>query len=183
MTPSHLPEVAVYIATSLDGYIAREDGGLDWLPPIGAGEDYGYQAFMASVDTLVMGRHTFEKVLSMGWWPYAGKRIVVLSSTSPAVPEERKSSVEVLSMEPAHLLHHLSASGTRKIYIDGGRTIQRFLQAGLISEMIITTVPVLIGSGIRLFGALDEDVALEHVETTVYGDGLVQSRYRVLGRT
>ena len=181
MPRTDLPEAAAFIATSLDGYIAREDGRLDWLEGWGGEGDHGYAAFMASIDTLVMGRKTFEQVLGFGSWPYAGKRVVVLSSRPLAVPEGLRPSVEVQSLEPADLMRRLAASGTRRVYVDGGQTIQRFLRAGLIGEMIITRVPVLIGAGIPLFGHLDEDVALEHVETEAFASGLVQSRYRVVG--
>ena len=175
-----LPEAAVFIATSLDGFIAREDGDLDWLLSRGGDGDHGYHDFMASIDTLVMGRNTFEKVLTFDAWPYEGKRVVVLSSGSPAVPDTLRSSVEVLSFEPEDLLRHLSTSGARRIYVDGGQTIQRFLRAGLIHELVITRAPVLIGSGKSLFGPLEGDVELKHVETKAFSDGLVQSRYHVV---
>ena len=174
-----LPEAAVFIATSLDGFIAREDGALDWLPQPSAEDDYGYTDFMASVDALVMGRKTFETVLTFGVWPYGKRRVVVLSSGAPAVPEARRSSVEVLALEPADLLRRLGDDGVRRVYVDGGQTIQRFLRVGLIGELVLTRVPVLIGSGIPLFGELAEDVALEHVATQAFPNGLVQSRYRI----
>lgn len=180
MSEADLPEAAVFIATSLDGFIAREDGSLDWLLGQSGGTDHGYQDFIASIDTLVMGRNTFEKVLTFGSWPYAEKRVVVLSSGSPTVPEELSPSVEVLSLEPPDLMSHLSETGTRRVYVDGGQTIQRFLRAGLIHELTITRVPVLIGSGIPLFGRLEDDVELEHAETKAFSSGLVQSRYRVV---
>ncbi len=183
MPPTELPEAAVFIATSLDGFIARESGDLDWLfrrDGDGGDEDHGYHDFMASMDVLVMGRHTFEKVLTFGSWPYTGTRVVVLSSGSPAVPEELLPRVEVLALEPAELMRRLAESGAKRIYVDGGRTIQRFLAEGLVHELIITRVPVVIGSGIPLFGPLNKDVVLQHVETKTYVDGLVQSRYRVV---
>ena len=183
MPANQLPEAAVFIAVSLDGYIAREDGSLDWLDGRndGGAGDYGYTDFMASIDTLVMGRKTFEKVLEFGAWPYAGQRVVVLSSGSPPVPDELASDVELFSLEPEALLRHLGATGTRRAYVDGGQTIQRFLRAGLIQEMIITRIPVLIGSGLPLFGDVPEDIELEHVGTHAFANGLVQSRYRVVG--
>lgn len=183
MAATKLPEAAVFIATSLDGYIAREDGSLDWLLSRDESEesDYGYADFMASVDTLVMGRKTFETVRGFGVWPYATKRVVVVSSGAPTVPGELKPAPEVLALAPEDLLRYLGESGSRRVYVDGGQTIQRFLRAGLIHELIITRVPVLIGSGRPLFGELPGDVELAHVETQVFANGLVQSRYRVAG--
>lgn len=181
MPDPSLPRAAVFIAASIDGYIAREDGDLDWLHGEGDGGDHGYADFMASIDTLVMGRKTFEKVLTFDAWPYGSKRVVVLSSGAPAVPDDLESKVEVLSLEPEPLLRYLGSTGTESVYVDGGVTVQRFLRAGLIQELILTRVPVLIGSGIPLFGDLAEDVRLEHVETQAFSNGLVQSRYRVVG--
>ncbi|MEM1126040.1 MAG: dihydrofolate reductase family protein [Bacteroidota bacterium] len=184
MNSASLPDAAVFIATSLDGYIAREDGALDWLLHYEAaeGEDHGYADFMATIDTLVMGRKTFEKVLTFGAWPYQSTRVVVLSARGVEVPEALASRVEVLALEPAALLQHLGATGSRRVYVDGGQTIQRFLQAGLIREMIITRAPVLIGTGIPLFGVLSQDLNLEHMSTQAFANGLIQSRYRVLER-
>lgn len=174
------PTVAVFIATSLDGYIARPDGTLDWLPPIPeTGDDYGYHAFMADVDALVMGRNTYEVILSFGPWPYAGKRVVVLSTSQPPVPAELATAVEVTAAAPEALLARLAAEGVRKVYLDGGRTIQGFLAAGLVDELIVSRVPVLLGAGIPLFGPLEHDIALDHLTTKAHPSGLVQSRYRV----
>jgi dihydrofolate reductase len=174
---------SVFIATSLDGFIARRDGDIDWLTAPGgaeAGEDYGYQAFIDSVDTLVVGRNTYELVLSFDAWPYAGKRVVVLSHGAPPVPEHLSGSVEIMSGQPAEVVRRLSESGARHLYVDGGRTIQGFLRAGLIQEMTITRIPILIGQGIPLFGRLDRDVRFEHIQTKAYPNGFVQSRYRAV---
>ena len=180
MTKPDLPRASVYIATSLDGFIARTDGSIDWLPPMSAEEDYGYGDFIATVDTMVLGRKSFEKVLTFGSWPYPDHlRIVVLSSGTPTVPDELAQVVEVMDLEPVECLRQLGATGTRHVYVDGGVTIQRFLRAGVIQNITVTTVPVLIGSGLCLFGELANDITLTHLETTAYPDGLVQSRYRV----
>lgn len=181
MPETPLPEAVVYTAASLDGFIARPDGSIDWLPtePLPDGGDYGYADFVATIDTHVMGRNTFEQVLTFGAWPYAGKRFVVLSRGSVDVPEALQAQVEVLDLEPAALLAHLGATGTRRIYVDGGVTIQRFLRAGLIRELILTRIPVLLGSGIPLFGDVPQDIPLEHVQTRTFANGLVQSRYRI----
>jgi dihydrofolate reductase len=172
-------KISVFIATSLDGYIAREDGRIDWLPvpDPDAGEDYGYKAFMATVDAIVMGRATFETVLGFGVWPYAGKRVVVLSSRPLGIPETFPGVVEQLSGSPADVAAALSSSGVQQVYLDGGKTVQGFLAAGLVDRLIITRIPVLIGSGLPLFGPLANDVALRHVATRAYPSGFVQSEY------
>ena len=178
-------KVSVYIATSLDGFIARENGDLDWLPGSDGeegNEDLGYQDFMDSVDVLVMGRKTYEKVLSIGKWPYREKHVVVLSSTLTQVPNELAATVEIRSGTPAKIVRELEISGAKHIYVDGGTTIHSFLRAGLIQEIIITKVPVLVGSGISLFGNLDKDIRLGHIETNSYESGLVQSRYMVINQ-
>jgi dihydrofolate reductase len=174
---------SVFIATSLDGFIARSDGGIDWLEnPLDtiAGEDYGYQAFFASVDALLMGRKSYEKVLTFGSWPYPEKKVFVLSSGSPKVPEHLAGQVETMSGTPAEVLERLAYAGIRHIYVDGGKTIQGFLQAGLINEMTITQIPVLIGNGLPLFGSLDHDVRLQHLETKAYPNGFVQNKYSII---
>lgn len=187
-------KVSVYIATSLDGFIAREDGALDWLPGSGedesaegesgegesGDEDYGYYEFMKSVDVLVMGRNTYEMVLSFGDWPYGDKRVVVLSSKPLQIPDNLAQTVEASAKSPPDLAKQLEESGARHLYIDGGKTIQGFLNADLIDELIITTIPVLIGSGIPLFGPLTRDKKLRHIETRSFKNSFVQSKYQVL---
>jgi dihydrofolate reductase len=168
---------SVFIGTSLDGFIARANGDLDFLPP-GGGEPHGYDEFMATVDALVIGRKTFETVLAFDTWPYGEKPVFVLS-TSELAPAPPGAVVEHMSGEPAEIVSQLAARGIGHIYVDGGITIQRFLQAGLIQRLIITRVPVLIGAGIPLFGALERDIALRHVATRQYQSGLVQSEYVV----
>ena len=170
-------KASVFVGTSLDGFIARANGGLDFLPP-GGGEPHGYDELMATVDALVIGRNTFETVLTFKTWPYGEKRVVVLSSRPLATPP-RGAAVERMSGAPADIVSHLAARGIQHIYVDGGITIQRFLQAGLIQRLIITRVPVLIGAGVPLFGPLQHDIALEHVATRQYASGLVQSEYVV----
>ena len=172
-------KASVFIGTSLDGFIARTNGDLDFLPP-GGGEPHGYDEFMATVDALVVGRKTFEKVLTFDTWPYGEKPVFVLSA-HPLAPTPLGAVVERMSGAPADILSQLAARGIRHVYVDGGITIQRFLQAGLIQRLIITRVPVLIGDGIPLFGSLQRDVPLEHVATRQYASGLVQSEYVVAG--
>lgn len=167
---------SVFIGTSVDGFIARTNGGLDWLPE-GGGEPHGYNEFIASVDAIVIGRNTFETVLGFDVWPYGDKRVVVLSSHSLDLSMVKDGVVEQLSGPPAEIVTKLAARGIDHLYIDGGITIQRFLRAGLIKRLIITRVPVLIGSGVPLFGTLPRDVRLRHVATRQYPSGLVQSEY------
>jgi dihydrofolate reductase len=169
---------SVFVGTSVDGFIARPDGKLDFLPE-GGGEPHGYTEFMASVDTLVIGRKTFETVLAFDEWPYGQKRVVVLSSRPVDSSTVRSGVVEHMAGEPAEIAAKLAASGAQHLYIDGGITIQGFLRAGLIQRLIVTRVPVLIGAGIPLFGALPHDVRLRHVATRHYPSGLVQSEYQI----
>jgi dihydrofolate reductase len=170
---------SVFIATSVDGFIARPNGALDWLPE-GGGEPHGYDEFIATVDAIVIGRKTFETVLTLGPWPYGDKRVVVLSSQSVDFSAAR-GVVEQMGGPPAQIASQLAASGAHHLYVDGGITIQRFLNAGLIQRLVITRVPVLLGDGIPLFGTLPHDVRLRHVATRPFPSGLVQSEYVVAG--
>ena len=169
---------SVFIGTSVDGFIARPNDDLDFLPE-GGGEPHGYNEFIASVDAIVIGRKTFEKVLTFGAWPYGEKRVVVLSSRPVDLSAARGGVVEQMAGAPADIVSQLGARGVHNLYIDGGITIQRFLRAGLIQRLIITRVPVLIGEGVPLFGALPHDIRLRHVATRHYPSGLVQSEYEV----
>lgn len=171
-------QASVFIATSLDGFIARANGGLDWLPP-GGGEEHGYDAFIATVDALVIGRNTFETVLSFDPWPYGTKPVFVLTTRPLPVPAPVGALVERMSGDPLDIVAQLAARGVRHIYVDGGITIQRFLEAGLIQRLTITRIPVLLGTGIPLFGPVSRDIALRHVATRQYASGLVQSEYVV----
>jgi dihydrofolate reductase len=168
---------SVFVGTSLDGFIARTDGALDFLPP-GGGEPHGYEEFMATVDALVIGRKTFETVLTFDGWAY-GKKPVFVLSRGPLAPAPAGAVVERIAGAPADILAELASRGFQHVYVDGGVTIQRFLRAGLIHRLVITRIPVLIGTGISLFGALQHDIALKHVATREYASGLVQSEYLV----
>jgi dihydrofolate reductase len=174
-------KVSVYIATSLDGFIARADGDVSWLDPYSqdADQDYGFGEFFGSVDCLVMGRATFEKVLSFDAWGYRSKRVVVLSHGEVAIPEGIAASTESMSGSPVEVVERLAARGYKHLYIDGGATIRGFLAAKLVDALILTRVPLLLGSGISLFGDLAEEILLEHVSTRQFPTGLVQSEYRV----
>jgi dihydrofolate reductase len=168
---------SVFVGASVDGFIARRNHDLDFLPD--EPEPHGYDEFMASVDVIVIGRNLFEKVLSFGGWAYGKKRVVVLSS-KPIDLSAIDGVVEQMCGEPAEIVARLDASGATHAYIDGGITIQRFLRAGLIQRLIVTRVPVLIGDGVPLFGPLANDVRLRHVSTRHFPSGLVQSEYELV---
>jgi dihydrofolate reductase len=171
---------SVFVGTSVDGFIARPSGDFDFLPE-GGGEPHGYNEFIASIDAIVIGRKTFEKVLTFDAWPYSDKRVVILSSRPLDLSMVAGGVVEQMAGLPAEIVSQLAARGVHHLYIDGGITIQRFLRAGLIHRLIITRVPVLIGEGIPLFGTLPRDIRLRHVATRQYASGLVQSEYEVAG--
>jgi dihydrofolate reductase len=171
--------VSVFIGTSVDGFIARQNGSYDFLPE-GGGEPHGYDEFMASVDTLVIGRKTFEAVLALPAWPYGGKNVVVLSSKPVDFSGVKGNMIQQMEGSPAAIVATLAAEGAQHVYVDGGITIQRFLRDGLVQRLIITRVPVLIGEGIPLFGSLPQDLRLRHVATRQYKSGLVQSEYHVI---
>lgn len=177
-------KASVFIATSLDGFIAREDGDIEWLTAYGEptqdSEDYGYKEFMDTVDVLVMGRNSYEKVLAFGDWPYGKKQVVVLSSKSVAIAEEIADTVEWMSGSPQEIVQKLAERGAKHLYVDGGKTIQGFLNEGLINQLIITQIPILLGRGIPLFGPLKNDIRLKHIQTRTFENGLVQSSYEVI---
>ena len=178
---------SVYIATSLDGFIARPDGDIDWLhrPAYAAsdGGDLGYGDFIKSVDILVMGRKSFEKVLSFSEWPYEKTPVVVLSSQNLAIPGHLQGKVRVENLAPKKLVAQLECEGAKHLYIDGGTTIQTFIKAGLIDEITITRIPIILGSGIPLFGSLEVELPLVHRGTKSYSNGFVQTTYQVIYAT
>ncbi len=170
-------KLSVFVGTSLDGFIARRNGEYDFLPA-GGGEPHGYDEFMASVDTILIGRNTFEVVLKLPSWPYGDKRVVVLSHR-PVNLSGITGRIEQMSGEPAHIAQKLKASRAKHVYVDGGITVQEFLRAGQIHYLTITRVPVLIGDGIPLFGSVPQDIKLRHISTRQYKSGLVTSEYEV----
>jgi dihydrofolate reductase len=175
---THPIKTSVFVGTSLDGFIARTNGEYDFLSPWER-EEHGYAEFFASVDTLVIGRNTYDTVAAFPDWPYGTKPVIVLS-TRPLEPlPPPRAVVERMAGTPDEVVARLAARGAKHVYVDGGVTIQRFLAAGLIERLIITRVPVLIGTGIPLFDALPRDVKLRHVATRAYESGLVQSEYLV----
>ena len=144
-------KASVFVGISLDGFMARENGSFDFLPE-GGGEPHGYDEFMASVDALVIGRNTFEVCRSFPAWPYGPKPVFVLS-TRELGPVPAGAVVERMAGDPAEIVARLTERGVAHAYVDGGLTIQRFLAAGLIQRPSSRACPVLVGSGIPLFGA------------------------------
>lgn len=170
----------VYIATSLDGYIADKNGGLDWLhsTPNPDQVDFGWAEFIDSIDALIMGRTTFETVCGFGGdWPYP-RPVFVLSNTMTGIPADYREKASVVNGPLPALVHSLNAQGYKRLYIDGGQTIQSFLKDDLIDELIITQMPVLLGGGSPLFGELASAMPLEHLGTQVHLNAMVQSHYR-----
>jgi dihydrofolate reductase len=175
--------VSVYVATSLDGFVARTDGSLDWLDEANSAvpenEDCGFRAFMELVDVLVMGRKTYEKVLSFGQWPYGETPVVVLSRNRISFPPGLPDIVTHSAETPEELLKRFSGGGVRHIYIDGANTIQRFLAKDLVDEITVTIIPVILGNGLPLFAPTADDIRLAHMHTTVYDFGYIQTTYAV----
>src|SRR5262245_27561880 len=171
------PRCSVFIATSLDGYIAREDGRIDWLETANRsatpGGDFGYAAFFSTVDALVMGRGAFETVIRFPEWPYGEKPVYVVRRTLEHLPSNVPASVSLSAESPVELVTRLHGEGRRHLYVDGGRTIQGFLAAGLIDELTITVIPVLLGSGRPLFGRVWADVSLQLVASRSFECGYV----------
>lgn len=170
----------VYIGTSLDDCIAAADGGLDWMSYVSVpdGNDLGFSEFMQLVDAVVMGRNTFETLIGFGvGWHYP-KPGIILSTTMRSVPDDFGEHVQIAAGSPAEIVDVARRSGYENLYIDGGQTVQRFLRDDLIDEMIITTIPILLGGGIPLFGELDEPMGFELVDTEVLLDQLVKRHYR-----
>ncbi|MCG8567454.1 MAG: dihydrofolate reductase family protein [Desulfobacterales bacterium] len=178
------PKISAYIATSLDGFIARTDGNIDWLEKANArlprGEDCGFHQFLDTVDTLIMGRKTFEKILTFHEWPYGTTPIIVLSRHPDPLPEGIPDTVTHSSESPPELVKRLAHDGVKHIYVDGGLTIQGFLEADQVDEITITTIPILLGEGISLFGPLEKDIRLGHMDTHAYDFGFVQTKYAVI---
>lgn len=177
MTSGHM-----FMAMSLDGFVARDDFGLDWLMKQKTdGENHGHEAFMESVDGLVMGSGSFRTALTFGAWPYE-KSVVVLSKTLKPkdIPDKLRDRVRISEQTPRQAMASLSEQGWQRAYVDGGKIIQSFMREGLIDDMTVTIVPILIGAGKRMFGALDADIDLHLLDAKSFPSGLVTSRYRVL---
>lgn len=174
---------SVFIAASIDGFIARPDGDIEWLhrPKYESSGLNGitYDSFIATVDALVMGRKTLEKVLSFPEWPYEGTPVIALSHKTLEIPVHLQGKVEVLAVDVSTLVEQLAERGMKHLYIDGGQTIQAFLEAGLLNELIITRIPILLGQGVPLFSQDGREYDRRHIDTCASDNGFVQSRYAV----
>lgn len=173
----------VFIAISFDGFIAKVNGDIEWLnnPKYSKSEVKGinFEKFISNIDSIVMGRNTYEKVLTFGFWPYE-KEVIVLTTKNIEIPKELKNKVKVKNLSPIDLVYKLSKEGKKNLYIDGGKTIQSFIDNKLIDEMIITQVPILLGKGIRLFSESDNEYHLDLIDSEKSDNGFVQSRYKII---
>lgn len=172
------PKTSAFCGVSLDGFLARPDGRIDWLDRF-AGEEHGYAAFMESIDTLVIGRNTYAFVLEMVrtglGWPYAGKRCVVMTHR----PIDARHGERAYAGEPGPLLAQLGVDGARHVYVDGGVVVRSFIAAALLDEMTVSFVPALIGEGIPLLGGVALETGLTLDRAVTYPNGVVQMRYRL----
>lgn len=168
----------VYVGVSLDGFIARKDGNIDWLLEFDS-PDVGdeFKKFMSRIDAVVMGRNTFELVLTFPDWVY-DKHVFVLSSSMKVLPEKAKGKASLLSLRPQEAINYLSRKGLSSLYVDGGKVIQSFLREDLVDEITVTLLPILIGHGIPLFGPIEKDLRFQHQETKILPKGLVANRYQ-----
>ncbi|HEY5944950.1 MAG TPA: dihydrofolate reductase family protein [Kofleriaceae bacterium] len=168
------PRFSVFIAASLDGYIARANGAIDFLEIVHpVDESHGYAAFFASVDTIVVGRNTYDTVLGFDDWPYTGKRVIVLTRR----PVELRHGAEAFTGPVTELVPRLA--GATRVYVDGADVIRQFLAADLIDDVVLSIIPIVLGGGIRLFpgGEGEHRVDLESQQS--WPSGMVQVRYRV----
>jgi dihydrofolate reductase len=167
-------QFSVFIATSLDGYIARTDGSIDWLTIVHpVDEAHGYSSFMASVDAIVIGRGTYDTVLGFDHWPYAGKRVTVMTHR----PARARQDEKFFSGSAAELVEHLHDA--KRVYVDGGKVISQFLAAGLIDDLTISVIPIILGEGLRLFCGGEREQRLELEGQRSWPSGMVQLRYRI----
>ena len=166
-------QFGIFVGASLDGFIAREDGGLDWLKPF-EGEEHGYAGFMSSIDALVIGRGTYDTVLAFPEWPYAGKRVVVCTRR----PAEAAHGEEFWSGSPRALAEKLDGEGVKRVYLDGGALISSFLREGLVDELTVSVVPIILGGGLPLFSGAMPQLSLRLLGAKSFPSGLVQLRYR-----
>jgi len=173
------PVNKVFIATSMDGYIADRDGGIGWLDTIPEINtiDSGYDAFTSEIDAFVFGRVTFETVCSFDMDWFYTKPVFVVSNTLEEIPQKYKGKAFLIKGTVLEILAHIHQKGYYRLYIDGGGLIQNFLKEDMIDELVITTIPVLLGGGTPLFSSLSEQLHFECKRTTLYLDAIVQNHY------
>jgi dihydrofolate reductase len=173
------PFTHAFIACSLDGWIARPDGSLDWLTdlPGAEGEDYGYGPFLAGIDALLMGRATYDTVRGFDAWPYAKPVRVLTRNPGGVVIPDGAPDVRAVSGPAPGVLAAMAAEGFGRVYVDGGQTISALLRAGLLDRITLTRVPVLLGSGVPLFSATGPEVRMTLLATRVWPNGFVQTDY------
>lgn len=170
------PKISVYIATSIDGYIARSDGSLDWLDQVGGfDEDYGFKNLLDSIDAVILGRKTYEIASSVVDWPYKGKRTVILSNTLKTV----RNDAELFRGDITQLVSQLNSDGIKHAWIDGGATISQFLDLQMVDSMTLSIIPVILGNGIPLFNVIGKELPCSLVSSQSYPSGLVQIIYEI----
>ena len=177
-------KISVFVASSLDGFIARKDGSIDWIKNsierFPSNQDNGYQHFIESIDIIVMGRNTLETVITLDKWPYENKQVIVLTSMKLDIPLQLNNKVSVSSASPTELINKLSNENIKNVHVDGGITIQNFLSCNLVDEITITIFPIILGEGRPLFGPLTNEILLEPIETIVFDNRFVQLKYRII---
>ena len=177
-------EIYIFLAISLDGFIARNNGEIDWLEKFNSddpNEDYGFGEFFKRMDCLVMGRKSFEKVLSFQKWPYTGKPVQVLSRTLTSLPAAVSSLAELTpKLSPHELLDYWAGLGWQRIYLDGGEAARSFLECGFVKQLTLTRIPIILGTGKPLFGNTLPEIILKHLHTRSFASGLVQSDYEIV---
>lgn len=175
MTTGH-----VFMATSLDGFVARKNHSLGWLNRVDTGDDdLGYEGFIAKMDGLIMGSGSFRTALSFEAWPYSIPVVVMSHSlTESDIPESLKGKVTMTRKPPKALMESLHQDGWKRAYVDGGKIVQSFVRDGLVSDMVVTLIPILIGEGLALFGAVKSDIQLTLLSSQSFDCGLVQNKYR-----
>ncbi|QPN89290.1 dihydrofolate reductase family protein [Proteus vulgaris] len=172
--------IVVYIATSLDGYIADKQGNIDWLTDIENPEnsDFGFADFLNEIDAIVMGRTTFETIMSFDIdWPYT-QPVFVLSHTLKRLSTSLPDNVEIMSGNVSEIIQRLNQNNYKRVYIDGGKTVQGFIDEGFVDELIITKIPILLGCGVPLFIPNNNKIEFVHYKTEIYRDSLVKSHYK-----
>jgi dihydrofolate reductase len=170
-------QVVLYIAASLDGYIAGPNGEIDWLSLVDReGEDYGYHEFYQSVDAIVSGSKTYELAASFSEWPHPGKPTFVFTRRPLKSPRD---DVFFLSEEVPQAMEKIKAQGFQRVWLlGGGELVRSFLRHGLIDEYIISTIPIILGGGVPLFPASTPEQKLEVISSRQYESGLLQSHYQ-----